>query len=346
VTSEKGGWWLGAQRPAVAVALLVAVFAGGTIGYMLIERWNAWDAFYMTIITVTTVGYREVHDLSLPGQVFTVVLLLGGVGAALYTFTLLATVVVGGGLPKILQQRRQARMLETISEHFIICGYGRVGQRVGKEFRASDVPYVVLDFSEKALDAARENDDLYVQGDGTEDEDLVKAGIDRARGLVAASDSDADNLYITLSARSGRPELTIVARASDEDAEKKLKLAGADRVVTPFSTAGRAMANLVLKPQVAAFLDVVTTAQGDDFVLEEIEVRSSCSRAGRTIRELRVRDETGAMIVALRKGDGTFDATPSPDALIDVGDVLIGVGTPEEIRSLEDFFAPQEAVVR
>jgi voltage-gated potassium channel len=163
---------------------------------------------------------------------------------------------------------------------------------------------------------------------------------------VASSDSDADNLYITLSARSQRPEIWIVARASDEDAGKKLKLAGADRVVTPYSTAGRVMANLVLKPQVTAFLDVVTTAEGDDFMLEEIEVKPTCEHAGRTIRDLRVRDETGAIIVALRKCDGTFDTTPSPDALIEVGDVLIGVGTPEEIRRLEDFFVPREAVAR
>src|SRR5207249_1926599 len=175
----------------------------------------------------------------------------------------------------------------------------------------------------------------FVAGNGTEDEDLAKAGLDRARGLVASSDSDADNLYITLSARARRPDLAIVARASDEDAEKKLRLAGADRVVTPYSTAGRVMANLVLKPQVTAFLDVVTTAEGDDFMLEEIEVQRTC-----------VRDETGAIIVAIRKRDGTFDTTPSPDEMIDVGDVLIGVGTPQEIRRLEDFFAPVEAVAR
>jgi voltage-gated potassium channel len=231
-----------------------------------------------------------------------------------------------------------------MSGHFIICGYGRVGRRVAKEFRASDVRYVVLDFSEAALDAARENDDLFIEGDGTEDEDLIKAGIDRARGLVASSDSDADNLYITLSARDRRPDLAIVARASDEDAEKKLKLAGADRVVTPYSTAGRVMANLVLKPQVTAFLDVVTSAEGDDFMLEEIEVTRTCPRAGKTIRDLRVRDETGAMIVALRKRDGTFDTTPSPDELIEPGDVLIGVGTTGEIQRLEEFFAPEKAV--
>jgi voltage-gated potassium channel len=233
-----------------------------------------------------------------------------------------------------------------LRNHFIICGYGRVGRRVAQEFRAAEVPYVVLDYSADALNAARELGDLYIEGNGTEDEDLEKAGLERARGLVASSDSDSDNLYITLSARSKRPELTIVARGSDEDAEKKLRLAGADRVVTPYSTAGKLMANLVLKPQVTAFLDVVTTAEGDDFLLEELEVKESCLHAGQTIRDLRVRDETGAIIVAIRKRDGTFDTTPSPDELIEVGDVLIGVGTPEEIQKLEDFFAPREAVAR
>jgi voltage-gated potassium channel len=163
---------------------------------------------------------------------------------------------------------------------------------------------------------------------------------------VASADSDADNLYISLSARAARPDLIIVARASDEDAERKLKLAGADRVVLPYGTAGRVMANLALKPQVAAFLDVVTSATGEDFHLEEIEITSSCPRAGQSIRDLRVRDETGAIIVAVRKHDGTFDTTPSPDARLEVGDVLISVGTTDELRKLEDYFAPWEAVAR
>src|SRR5207237_1940528 len=222
--------------------------------------------------------------------------------------------------------------------------YGRVGRRVAAEFREAGIDDVVLDFSPDAIEAAREAGDLFIEGTGTEDEDLLAAGLERARGLVASSDSDADNLYITLSARAARPDLWIVARASDEDAMRKLKLAGADRVVMPYATAGRVMANLVLKPQVTAFLDVVMTAEGNDFQLEEIEVGRTCPQAGRSLRELRVREQTGAMIVAIRKPDGTFDTTPDPGETIEVGDVLIGVGTADEIRKLEDFFAPREAV--
>ncbi len=182
-----------------------------------------------------------------------------------------------------------------------------------------------------------------VDGDGTEDADLEQAGLARARALVASADSDEINLFITLSARAARPDLLIVARASDDSAARKLRLAGADRVVQPYSSAGLQMANLVLKPQVAAFLDVVSTAEGEELRFEEIEVPASCSAAGHTIRDLRVRDTTGAMVVAIRKRDGTFDATPSPDAKFDTGDVVIGVGTADELRKLEELFAPREA---
>jgi voltage-gated potassium channel len=202
----------------------------------------------------------------------------------------------------------------------------------------------VLDFSEEALEAAREANVLFVDGSGTEDEDLLEAGLERATGLVASSDSDSDNLYITLSARAARPDLLIVARASDEDAAKKLRLAGADRVVQPYSTAGKEMAKLVLRPQVAAFLDIVSTSGGPELLFEEIEVKETCPQAGKTIGELRIRAETGAMVVALRKRDGTFDATPSPDAALEVGDVMIAAGSPDELRRLEELFAPSEAV--
>ena len=326
----------------LAGLVLVAV---GTIGFRTFVEHSWLDAFYRTIVTASLNGLDS-PPRSIGGEIWTVVVVLGGVTIFAYVGAAVVEAIAGGVVTGALSDRRRFRTIDRLRDHFIICGYGRVGQRVGQEFRAADVPYVVLDFSEVALNAARERGDLFIQGDGTEDEDLERAGIDRARGLVASSDSDADNLYITLSARNRRPELTIVARASDEDAEKKLRLAGADRVVTPYSTAGRVMANLVLKPQVTAFLDVVTTAEGDDFMLEEIEVTRTCARAGKTIRDLRVRDETGAIIVALRKGDGSFDTTPSPDALIEPGDVLIGVGTPDEIRRLEEFFAPDKAVAR
>ena len=206
------------------------------------------------------------------------------------------------------------------------------------------MPYTVLDFNEDALRAAQEAGELVVEGTGTSDEDLERVGLSRARGLVASGDSDADNLYITLSARDIRPDLLIVSRASTEDAARKMRRGGADRVVQPYAAAGQEMAKLVLRPQVAAFLDIVTSAGGPDLRLEEIEVTSACGQSGRSIRELRVRHETGALIVALRKRDGTFDTTPNPDVVLEVGDILIAVGTEQELRSLEELFRPRERI--
>ena len=234
--------------------------------------------------------------------------------------------------------------MEGLRDHYIICGFGRVGRRVAEEFRQANAEFVVLDFSAAAKEAAAEEKVLFIEGNGTNDDDLRAAGLERARGLVAASDDDADNLYITLSARAAKPDMLIVARASNEEASKKLHLAGADRVVQPYLAAGRVMANLVLKPQVTAFIDVVTTAAGGDLRFEEIEVTDACGQAGRSIRDIDIRNETGALVVALRKRDGTFDTTPRPEAKLETGDVLIAAGTDQELRLLEDLFAPREAV--
>jgi voltage-gated potassium channel len=332
-----------ARRVAYAAAGLVVTLIVGTIGFhhYLGEAWL--QAFYRSIVTASLTGLDTVPRND-GARVVTILVVLSGLVLIGYVGAAIVEAIAGDAISGALAERRRQRAIERLSDHFIICGYGRVGRRVAAEFAANDVPFVVLDFSEDAIEAAQEAGVLFVEGNGVEDEDLAQAGLERARGLVASSDSDADNLYITLSARAARPELWIVARASDEDAQRKLKLAGADRVVMPYATAGRVMANLVLKPQVTAFLDTVMTAEGDDFRLEEIEVTDTCARAGRTLRDLRVREETGAMIVAVRKPDGRFDTTPDPGELIEAGDVLIGVGTAEEIRRLEDFFAPREAV--
>jgi len=334
-----------ARRVAFAAAGLVATLIFGTIGFhhYLDESWL--QAFYRSIVTASLSGLDTVPRND-GARIVTIVVVLAGLVLIGYVGAAIVEAIAGDAISGALAERRRKRAIERLEDHFIICGYGRVGQRVAQEFRAHEVPYVVLDFSEEALAAAREEGDLFIEGNGVEDEDLAEAGLERAQGLVASSDSDADNLYITLSARASRPELSIVARASDEDAERKLKLAGADRVVMPYATAGRVMANLVIKPQVTAFLDVVMTAEGNDFQLEEIEVGRTCQQAGKSLRDLRVREQTGAMIVAIRKPDGTFDTTPDPGETIEVGDVLIGVGTAEEIRKLEDFFAPREAVAR
>ena len=334
---------LSARRLAYAVAALLVVLAGGTVAFhqSLNETWM--QSAYRTVVTISLAGLDTVpkNDSS---RAVSIVLVLVGLTIFAYIATVLVEGISQGVFTGAFAERRRRRTIEHLSDHYIICGYGRVGRRIAAEFLEEGVRFVVLDFSPEALDAARERNLLFVDGSGIEDEDLEAAGLSRATGLVASSDSDADNLYITLSARNARPDLLIVARASDEDAAKKLRLAGADRVVQPYSTAGKEMAKLVLRPQVAAFLDIVSTSGGPELLFEEIEVKQSCREAGKSIRELRIRQQTGAMIVALRKGDGTFDTTPEPDAVLDVGDVMIAAGTPEELGRLEELFAPSEAL--
>jgi voltage-gated potassium channel len=325
------------------IAAVAATQIVGTVGFRVALHESWLQCFYRAVVTTTLTGLDTVPRND-GARVLSIVLVVAGLTIIAYAGAVIVEAIAGGVVTGALAERRRERTIEHLHDHFIICGYGRVGRRVAEEFRAAGAPFVVIDFHEDALDSAREDGVLLIEGDATKDEHLRKAGLERARGLVAASDSDADNLYVVLSARSTRPDLTIVARASGEDAERKLSLAGADRVVLPYTTAGQVMANLVLKPQVTAFLDVVTTATGPDLQLAEIEVRDTCAVAGRTIRELRIRHQTGAIVVALRKADGTFDTTPEPDTPIEVGDVLIGVGSPDEIRALEDLFAPREAV--
>lgn len=334
---------LSARRVGIAVAALVAVLAGGTLAFheSLHESWM--QSTYRTVVTISLAGLDTVPSNDW-ARLVSIVLVLAGLTIFAYIATVLVEGIARGVFTGAFAERRRRRTIEQLADHYIICGYGRVGRRIAAEFLEEGVRFVVLDFSEEAIERARERNVLYVDGSGTEDDDLLAAGLERAAGLVASSDSDADNLYITLSARNARPDLLIVARASDEDAAKKLRLAGADRVVQPYSTAGKEMAKLVLRPQVAAFLDIVSTSGGPELLFEEIEVKQACGEAGKSIRELRIREETGAMIIALRKGDGTFDTTPEPDAVLDVGDVMIACGTPDELRRLEELFAPTEAL--
>jgi voltage-gated potassium channel len=331
------------QTPRVQQVLrvaggIIATLIGGTIAFheTLSEGW--FQSFYRAVVTTTLAGLDTIPR-SNGARVVSIVLVLCGLTIIAYAGAVIVESIAGGVLTGALAERRRERKIERLRDHIIICGYGRVGRRVAEEFRAAGIRYVVLDFKEEAIAAAREQNDLLIEGDATEDEDLKRAGIERAAGLVVASDDDADNLYISLSARNVRRDIQIVARASDEDAEKKLLLAGADRVVLPYTAAGRTMANLVLKPQVMSFLDAVTTAAGPDLHMAEIEVNEGCLCAGKTIRDSHVRRETGAIIVALRHKDGTFDTTPEPDAVIEQGDVIVGVGTSEELQRLEDLFA-------
>jgi voltage-gated potassium channel len=296
-------------------------------------------------VTLSLTGIDTKPD-NAGGEVVTIVLILAGMAIYGYLASSIVELIAHGVLTGTMSEHRRRRVIDRISDHYIICGFGRVGRQVADEFRDAGTDFVVLDFTQEALEIARERRIPYLEGTGTKDEDLEAAGLDRARGLVACSDSDVDNLYITVSARAARPDIQIVARASTEDAASKMLRAGADRVVQPYSSAGQEMAKLMLKPQVSAFLDIVSRHGGPDLRFEEIEITRTCPQAGRTIRDTRVRHETGALIVALRKANGSFDTTPDPDATLDIGDILIAVGTEQELRALEELFASSEALAR
>jgi len=330
-------------RASLAFAGILVV---GTVGFRLLLDEGWVGAFYRAVVSTTLTGLHSAPPTD-AAKIFTVVLLFAGVAVFLYLAGVIVDVITRGIFSEAVQERRRKRTIEELHDHVIICGYGRVGRRVAAEFRATGTPYVVVDVTSESVELARDDGSPVVLGDGTEDSDLRRAGIEQARGLVASVDSDEKNLYITLSARAQRPDLMIVARASNEAAARKIRLAGADRVIEPYSTAGLHMANFVIKPQVADFLDIVSTA-GEamaDLRFEEIVVRRDCSPCGQSIGDLRIQETTGALVIALRKADGTFDSTPGLDAVFEEGDVMIGVGTSDEIERLEELFAPHEATV-
>lgn len=335
------------RRFAYALAAFLAVLASGTVGFHFIMDEDWVSSLYRAVVTVSLTGLDS-RPPTHGAEIFTIGLLVAGVTIFLYVSGAIVELIARGLLGDAWVERRRRRMIESLRDHYIVCGYGRVGRRVANELRERGVAFVVLDYSPDAVAAARRDGVLFIDGDATKRDDLDRAGVERAVGLVAASDSDVNNLYLVLSARSERTDLRIVARASTEDAAEKLRLAGADRVVQPYQAAGRAMANLMLKPQVAQFVEEVTSVTGGgatDFRLEELVVTESCASSGRTIRDLRIRHETGALVIAIRKHDGSFETTPSPDTVLETGDVLIAVGSPDELAKLEELFAPREEAV-
>jgi voltage-gated potassium channel len=298
---------------------------------MLIEGWSPIDAIFMTMITISTVGYGEVNPLGHAGRVFSIFLIVGGVSGGLFVLTAFIEYIVEGKLG--LARRR--RQMKAKKDHFILCGYGRVGKEIAHTFSEEGIPFVIVDNRQDNFAMAKEHGYLCLQGDATSDKVLIEAGIERARGLVAAMGSDAENIYITLSARGLRPDLFIEARASNKEAETKLKRAGADRVVSPSSIGARRMAMLALRPAVADFIDSVTYRRGQELLMENIIVDSKSPLAGLTIEAIHKRVKT--VTLAISKKSGKLLANPPNDATIEVGDRLIIMGTPKELTALECF---------
>jgi voltage-gated potassium channel len=320
------------RRLAGATIALMVVLVVGTIGYVLLG-FDLLDAAYQTVTTVSTVGFREVEPLSPAGQVFTMVLILVGVGAALYAFGVVIETFIEGRLNELLGRRRMEQSLASMRDHVIICGWGRVGRSIAAEVTEAGRRFVVVEVDPLRLEGIVHPT---VEGDATEDSVLREAGIDRAAALVAAVDGDAANSFITLSARALRPDLFIVARARQQESADKLLRSGADRVVNPQSIGGARMAAFVLRPHVAEFLDVVMRERALEFRLEEVPVGPASPIAGRSLRDSHLRDRTGALVLALRDADGTFQTNPSPDLEIRSGQVIIAIGTQDELDALVD----------
>jgi len=328
----------------IALIAFVCVLTVGTVGFHQLTDEGWTSSFYRSVVSTTLTGLDSRPE-STGAQIFTVVLLLAGVAIFLYLAGAVVELITRGVVGEYFGEGRRRRAIAQLRDHIIICGFGRVGRSVAAELAHAGSDFVVIDVNPTSVAAAVEAGALVVHGDGTEDADLDKAGLPNARALVASADSDEKNLFITLSARAARQDIFVVARASDDSGARKLRLAGADRVVQPYSAAGVRMATLVLKPQVADYLDIVSSAAGGgELVFEEITVDASCGAVGREIGMLGV-EETGAMIVALRHGHGSFVTAPPPDTVLAAGDVLIGVGSVIEIDRLEQIFTPREVGV-
>jgi len=319
------------QRILRVIILLLGVIVAGTIGYIVIERWSFFDALYMTVITISTVGYEEVHPLSNGGRIFSSALIVGGVGIMLYSATTLVQYIIEGHFPNIFGRRRMKEKIEQLKGHIILCGYGRVGQEAAKVFESEGVAFVIIDENEEAVAKAIENGYLSLHGEATNDDTLKEAGMQVAKGLVAALDSDADNLYLTLSAKVMRPELFVVARGSNEESEVKLKRAGADRIILPYRIGGRRMALLTLRPLVVDFIDTTMHSRKGELILENVKVTSESPLAGITVKE--GLGCCGAMaILAVRKKDDKLIPNPPEDTLLEADDELVIIGTREQLR--------------
>jgi len=328
------------RRLIWSIGALVAIVVIGVIGYMVIEGWAFLDALYMTITTITTVGFREVHPLSDAGRIFSIIIIIGGVGGALYVLTNIMGYILEGQFGITMGRRRMKNRIARLKEHFILCGYGRVGQAIAQTFSEEEVPFVIIANNEEHIARADKEGYLCIFGDATSDEVLKEAGIERAHGLVSAVGSDTDNTFITLSARELRPNLFIEARSSSPESESKLRRAGADRTISPYAIGGRRMAMLALRPAVVDFIDTVAYGRGRELELENVDVGSGSSLVGQTMEQ--ARSQNGIIVLAMRKKRGKLVANPPGEEIIEDGDRLIVIGTKGRLAALESLFEGKE----
>ncbi len=313
--------------PTLAV-LAAAVY--GTVGYVLIEGWGVLDALYMTVITMTTVGFGEIHPLSQAGRLFGITLILSGAGTMFYTFGVFAETLAEGRFASFRRDRRMTRDISALRDHFIICGYGRIGTQIAKELDQQKIAHVVIELNPGLVAQLRSEGRLCIEADAASEDALRAAGIERAKGLMAAIDSDERVVYITLAARALRPDIFITARAGSPESIRRLELAGANRVVSPYRMAGRLMAELALRPLVVDVIDTMRHG-GAEIGIEEIILSADCHARGRSLADSDLLKPGHARLLALRRRDGTLHVNPAADLRLEEGDLVVAMGTESEL---------------
>jgi len=318
----------------IVLLLLFVLVTFGTVGYMVIEGWPAIDALYMTVITIASVGFKEVHDLSMAGQLFTIILIMVGVGVITYAAASIIKFVVEGQLRSILGRKKLEKQIARLRGHYIICGYGRIGTHIVRELEAKPLPLVVVEREPKNCQRLSEEGILYVEGDATDDDTLIRAGIKNARGLVTAVTNDTENVYITLTARGLNPDLFILARASEDGAEMKLRRAGASKVISPYIMGAARMAQAILRPSVVDFIEIATAGRNYELQIEEIYIAADSKLDGTSLIDSGVRKDFGVIIVGIKKGNQQMLFNPAPTTTLNAGDILITLGEPTAIAQL------------
>jgi len=324
-----------AQRFIIDLSIFGLILLGGCLGYMAIEGWNIPDALYMTVTTLTTVGFGEVHPLSPRGRIFTIFLILFGVGFFLYFLGSITGMVIQGTLKDVYGRRKLDKQISHITGHYIICGFGRIGRTVTQLLKEKPIEVVVIEKNPDCIPLFQEKNLLYVLGEATSEEHLLKAGIARAKGLVSAASSDADNVYITLTARGINPDLFILARAAEESSIKNLIRAGADKVISPYDIGARRMANTIMRPTVIDFIELAVHNRNLDLQMEELVIEKQSRIKNVTLLESNIRKDYNLIIVAIKKKSGEMIFNPSPQTKLQEGDTLVALGARENLILLE-----------
>jgi len=324
----------------VSVLLLLLIVLAGAVGYMMIEEWHFFDALYMTIITVSTVGFREVHQVSPTGRLFTIFLVFGGVGLTLYVAAAIVQFMVEGQIRGIMGRRRLDKKIDRLKDHYIVCGYGRIGRVLYRNLSMRDIKLVVIENDPEAIQAMDEDAVYYVTGDASDEANLVRAGVEHARCLVAALGTDTDNVFLVLTARQLNPELEIIARASHEPAKAKLKAAGANRVESPYDMGAVSMAQRILRPTVTSFLDLALGNEQTEIRMEEVPVSSSSHLVDVMLKDSGIRQTYNLILIAIKMAGGNMQFNPSYETTIKSGDTVIAVGEEENLKKLENALNP------